>query len=244
MRSVTMWALLLMPTAGYAATGTVPTAPVLSAADAVCRPTFKVDSTSYDAGTAFRVAGPRPFVLTAQHLFGPDGGLAAVVPWQDMPARARMVRCTPIAGGQPLSGASALAVPGAHAMGSDDANGALDDVAIFRAPPADGTARGLALAVAPPKEGDPVWLIAAVQGSASSVHPAHVLTTERGALLFAYEDPKLDLDATSGAPVVDADGHVVGLNLGGGYDSDAGTVIGVADDLQVLVKAVASADQR
>lgn len=232
-------AMVAMPATARGATAEPPMAlAVTAAARAVCRPTLRVDANSYEAGTAFLLAGAQPLLLTAQHLFGPEGGLAMPVAWQDMPAHAQIVSCTPVGGTAPLSGGKAIAIAGAQAM---DPAGQVNDVAVFRASAgADGTA-GLTVAALPPKRGDRVWLIAEVQGSNSPLHPAHILGEQNGALLFAYDDPKLDLRATSGAPIVGTDGKVVGLNLGGGYDSEAKTVIGVADGLAVLTRAVAIA---
>lgn len=217
---------------------------VTTAAKSVCRPTFKVDAESYSAGTAFLVSSTQPLLLTAHHLFGPDGGLSKPVTWRDMPAHAQIVGCKPIGAGRPVSGETAIAIPGAHPMDPADQSGAINDVAVFRTSPESGATPSLALAVSPPKEGDQVFLIAEAQGSNSPVHSARVLGLQNGAMLFAYDDAKLELQATSGAPIVNMDGKVVGLNLGGGYDAEAKTVIGVADNLAVLTRAVAAASTR
>ncbi|RZL84115.1 MAG: serine protease [Sphingomonas sp.] len=222
-----------------AATQASTTQAVAIAAKSVCRPTFKVDTVSYQAGTAFLLRGARPLLLTAHHLFGPEGGLEKPVTWQDMPAHAQLLTCKPIGGGASVSGQTAVAVPDAHAMSPDDQSGAINDVAVFRSSSENSSAVYLALSTTPPKEGDTVWLIAEVRGSNSPLHAAHVVGFQNGALVFAYDDSKLDLQATSGAPIVNAKGEVVGLNLGGGYDAEAKTVIGVGDGLAVLTKAVA-----
>jgi hypothetical protein len=214
---------------------------VAMAAKAVCRPTLKVDADTYEAGTAFLVSGARPLLLTAQHLFGPDGGLYKPVTWQDMPAHAHVVSCKPIWTGTPVSGETAIAIPGAHGMSPDDQKGGLNDVAVFRTLPESSLATSLTLADSPAKVGDEVFLIARALGSDSFIHAARVTDVLNGALLFAYDDPKLQIRATSGAPIVNMRGKVVGLNLGGGYDDEAKTVIGIADDLGVLTKAVAAA---
>ncbi|TPG42385.1 serine protease [Sphingomonas koreensis] len=241
-RTIIVGAMITAGLPGRAATSDpAMTLAVATAEKAVCRPTLKVDAVSYEAGTAFLVAGSQSLLLTAQHLFGPDGGLATAVAWQDMPTHAHIASCRPIGAGASLSGETAIAIPSAHPMDAADQSGAIYDVAVFRTSPPGDASPGLTLAVSPPKEGDRVWLVAKAQGSTSLLHSAHVLGSKNGALLFAYDDPKLDLQATSGAPIVDTDGKVVGLNLGGDYDNGAKTVIGVADDLAVLTTAVATA---
>jgi len=244
-RIIVVATVISVYTPGRAAMIQVPMAlTVTTAANAVCRPTFKVDAKSYEAGTAFLLASARPLLLTAHHLFGPDGGLAKSLTWQDMPAHAHVVSCKPIGTGRPISGEVAVAIPGAHSMDPAEQSGTINDVAVFRASPDSSVVPSLTLAVSSPKEGDRVFLIAEVEGSDSPLHPAHVLGLQNGALLFAYDDPKLELQATSGAPIVNTDGKVVGLNLGGGYDAEAKTVIGVADDLAVLTRAVTAAGDR
>ena len=129
-------------------------------------------------------------------------------------------------------------------MGPDDQSGSINDVAVF--PLANRTAEAayLSLALSSPSIGSKVWLVAQTEDAGkepSNLHPATVVGFENGAMLFAYDDPKINLDATSGAPIVDLSGRVVGLNLGGGYDAEAKAVMGVADDLRVVTKAVKTA---
>lgn len=230
-------------TTSHAQSATSEPAAVIAAQGAVCRPEFTVDHKSYRAGTAFVVATERAVLLTAQHLFSPEGGLKDAVRWQDMPQRARSASCRQVAGnGQWLAG-PALAIDGAHPMSPDDDSGSVNDVAVF---PLNGklATSSLALAANAPAIGARVWLVAKMQDegeSASLLHPATVVGFQNGAMLFSYDDPNIDLKATSGAPIVDSSGRVVGLNLGGGYDPESKAVVGVADDLDVIRKALSKA---
>lgn len=235
---VSIWA------AAYAQTNAGDSAAVIATQAAVCRPQFRVDSKTYEAGTAFIVGSERPVLLTAQHLFGPDGGLKETIRWQDMPERARVVSCEQIEAQGEWAAGAAIAINGAHAMSPDDQSGSINDVAAFLLLNRKVGTSYLSLAASRPSTGSKVWLVAQVEGQsqgASNLHGATIIGFEDGAMLFAYDDPKINLDATSGAPIVDSSGKVVGLNLGGGYDAEAKTVVGVADDLQVLTKALETA---
>jgi hypothetical protein len=80
------------------------------------------------------------------------------------------------------------------------------------------------------KRGDAVWLVASVVSGAPGdqrLHPATVIGTEEGYLLYRFDNPKLSKQATSGAPVVNQSGVLVAVNLGG-YQSQ-GRMIGIGN---------------
>jgi hypothetical protein len=84
-----------------------------------------------------------------------------------------------------------------------------------------------------------VWLIARVAGGEPEtklLHAALVVTANAQVLEFQYQNPNLDLTATSGAPVVDQRGRVVGINVGAKKGS--GRLIGVAQPAAVLREVV------
>ena len=231
------------PSHAQSAIGT-PSSALVAAQSAVCRPQFTVDAKLHEAGTAFIIAGDRPVLVTAQHLFGPEGGLKEAIRWQEMPKRASSVSCKQIKAATRWSTGPAIAVEGAHPMTPEYQSGSVNDVAIFPLVGKVSAASSLTLAARAPSVGTKVWLVAQVEGAgqgAPLLHPATVLGRQNGAMLFSYDDPKIDLDATSGAPIVDASGKVVGVNLGGGFDPESKAVVGVADDLEVISKAVAAA---
>jgi hypothetical protein len=93
----------------------------------------------------------------------------------------------------------------------------------------------LKLAAAAPKVGDSVWLLAQVpEGAPPSqlLHHAVVRSSTDQALQYAFDNVGLNLQGTSGAPVVNAAGEVVGTNLGGG--TLPGKLIGVGNSLASL----------
>jgi hypothetical protein len=235
---------LVLSASSQAQTGSIPSSALVAAQSAVCRPQFTVDATSYEAGTAFIIGSQHPVLMSAQHLFGPEGGLKAAIPWQDMPKRASSVSCKQIRSAAQWSTGPAIAVEGAHPMSPDDQSGSVNDVAVFSFAGKNPTASPLSLAAKAPTVGTKVWLVAQIEGAgqgATLLHAATVIGAQNGAMLFSYDDPKIDLDATSGAPLVDATGKVVGLNLGGGFDPESKAVVGVADDLEVISKALVAA---
>jgi hypothetical protein len=204
----------------------------------ICRPEFNVDGARYRAGTAFLLqTEQRTLLVTAQHLFGPDGGAAADVPASEVPARVRMDVCVAFDGGARWRAETPLAIEGAR-PGFDE--NAMRDVAAF---PVAGRAERLPvlrLASQPPAVGEAVWLVAQTIGEPSSsalLHRGVVAALNDSALVFVYDAP-ISITATSGAPIVNARGEVVGVNYGGG--EDAGRYIGLATGLGSVRTALAS----
>jgi hypothetical protein len=91
-----------------------------------------------------------------------------------------------------------------------------DIVAIWsRDDPAFRPAR---LAAGVPAKGERVWLAASVSGGASPEERLHAATScgkdEFGNFIYEYDNRKLVLSGTSGAPVLNAAGEVVAINVG------------------------------
>jgi hypothetical protein len=205
--------------------------------NAICSPVYQADGKAFSAGTAFALDLPQPvprtLLVTALHVFGPAGGLDKEIPAAELARRVSLAGCQALGLDEIWYAGRALTVPGAHAM--DD--GPHRDVAAF---PLD-TARAaihpvhLRLAAAAPKVGDSVWLLAQVpEGAPPSqlLHHAVVRSSTDQALQYAFDNVGLNLQGTSGAPVVNAAGEVVGTNLGGG--TLPGKLIGVGNSLTSL----------
>ena len=128
-------------------------------------------------------------------------------------------------------------------MSPEDEKGIVDDVAVFPVSNDNTPKAYLSLARNAPAIGTKVWLVAPQPYGDDEARPmqsATIVAYQNGLVLFAYDDPKVAWQETSGAPIGDATGQVVGLNLGGYYDSDLKTVVGTADDVIVIAKAVSA----
>lgn len=213
----------------------------------VLEPRFTVDGKSVAAGKMFALkVGEKTLLLTAHHLLGPNGGLPAQLGPDEVVAKVASVGLTDASDGKTSCGRSvkALKVAGAAPMAGGDAS---TDLAVFVPAPVETKDRltttalaPLALAAAAPKVGDPVWLASRVQGREGMAWAAKVVEVQANALYLEYADKELDLTATSGAPILDAKGAVVGLNLGGGKMDD-GALIGAASPVGALKSRVETA---
>jgi len=189
--------------------------------DALYKPTFLVLDDSWTAGTAFliRIEGQSGlFLLTANHLFGPDAGLKEQMP--------------PDVIASEVKGVSALSMQDVHKAlwfpnfikiadaDSADNRAYSRDLAVYRAADIPGL-EVLALATEMPKKGDKVWLFARQRGDdAPGLLPATVAEVDADKLSYTFDNPDFKLPGTSGAPVLNAQGKVVGINLAGGVTAD------------------------
>jgi hypothetical protein len=229
---------LALTTVSSAAAQQAPGAP-LGVDRSACRPSFTVGGQTYQAGTAFLVeGGGRTYLVTAHHLFGQGGGLPADIAWQDLPTKIAGLRCQPFAGRRIWTTGAPLAIPGA-APGENEET--LNDIAAFPIqidPPMRGFV--LKLAAQPPKPRDTVWLLASLMGGAPASQMLHRATVAKvsanGGLIFLYDNPNLEIRATSGAAILNAEGQVVGVNFGGGPKN--GRVYGFATGLPALRAAI------
>ncbi|WP_372894565.1 hypothetical protein [Stieleria sp.] len=77
--------------------------------------------------------------------------------------------------------------------------------------------RPLQFATATPSVGDTVWMATAVYAGASPSRVAHEATVIRidgdGRMEYRFANSRLSLQATAGAPLLDDEGHVVGVHL-------------------------------
>jgi hypothetical protein len=188
------------------------------AAASICNPSFELAEGPNDAGTAFVLASPlgknKKLLMTAHHLFGPDGGVEPQISWQDLPDAVSGVTCQSaqapvwrVTGGRPF------AVKDAKSYAEE---GPKRDLAVFAV---ETAVAALPLAAADPKVGDVVWLVARARSGAvpkQLLHKARVVGVSSDQLIYAYENKALGLSGSSGAPVVNALGQVVAVNFGGG----------------------------
>jgi hypothetical protein len=201
----------------------------------VFRPVFRTSDGVVEAGTAFAVAWRgRHVLLSALHLLGPAGGLSRDVPAAAVPKVVAQVELDPCFEGteQPKQTfpAQAINIPSAQPLGNIS-SGAGDVIAFWM--PVSSAFPALPLADKTPPTGARVWLAASVESGApegAHLHPAQVIEVDQaGDLLYAFDESGLELRATSGAPLLDAQGRVVAIHLGGG--SPQGKLLGVGNPI-------------
>jgi len=196
------------------------------------RPTFETTDGEYSAGTAFPVTLPgrdTPVILTAIHLFGTSGGLQREIPSAQLGQFVQRVHLMNAFGDERVGTATRnILISDAAPMGKPSAAG---DIAAFEGDPGLNVT-ALSLASRVPASGYPVWLVADVRNRPGQrLHRAWVRSNLGGELEYAF-DEQLELQATSGAPVLDQNGDIVGIQLGG-YERGI-TTIGIANPVDVF----------
>jgi hypothetical protein len=219
-------------------TASSPSMPRIRAETAVYRPTFTTTEGEQASGTAFaaRLSSTSPVLLvTAHHLFGADGGFDREYAWNELPKLVSRVTATSIEKSPTVTAGPPIAIDGATKYSQTGMGG---DVAAFVvSAPADAPA--LAFATARPAEGAQVWLISKVEGSTELRHRAVVAQADDEVLAYVFDNASIQLRATSGAPVVDAAGDVVAINIAGG--SQDGKTIGFGNPAWSVSKRLRAA---
>lgn len=236
-------AILLMTSTGCGLFSPPPACPEVPDA-AVFQPVLELtDGRQFQAGKAFIVGtGSRSVVLTAHHLFGPDGGLDEQLEPKDLPNKvAYEGLLDAYTGKQLLVARRVLVVPGAKPMtgGWDVAafSAQPEDLAPLSDPPAQVHAMNLG---ADPSVGDYVCVASPSQADSDArTFLARVSEIDASFIWYKYLVP-FEMQATSGAPVLAMDGSVVGMNLGGRTSS--GTVTGMGNFASALADRIASID--
>ncbi len=218
----------------------------------VLRPQFHTTKGDFEAGTAFAlVLDDQLLMVTAFHLFGPPGGLPAQVPAADLPTYTTGVTVRDAWSGVVVGESSgpALLVVDAQPLGETAAR----DVAAFPMQKPDvieaiavagvsenKVLRPGTLAESSPAAGEPIYVAAPlVTGGRPGVLAGTVLEVNADWVFFEYAATELDLTATSGAPVLDAEGRVIGIALGAGLFE--GKLIGSASPVDALKERLATA---
>ena len=208
--------------------------------NALYQPTFLTARESWCAGTAFIVefpGAPAPLLVTCHHLFGPSGGLEKQLEPQDLPKVVRGVAAVSMQDDQGvLLARKCLVVADAKAMGSGEP---ATDLALFLI---EGQAqlKPLHFADTSPLVGDEVFMYARLsQQPNPSLYRATVIEVTPDAVTYHFADKKIELRGTSGAPVLNAKGEVIAMNLGGG--KQAGKLIGVGNPVESMRKRATDA---
>ncbi len=222
-------------------TSGAPPAVVKVAAASVCRPTFMKDGRPSPSGTGFILHAPaltsQYVLVSAHHLFGMATATTTGMPWQDVPRRVISATCRSFDGTRTWRTSAAVAIPTVRAFWHEQD---IKDIAIL--PVVAGPPTTLGLSSKPAAPGDIVYVLAQVEHPLPTdgyVHRARVVPSS-GFLGFFYDEPGFRTANISGAPVVSAEGKVVGVNVGAGHAAN-GALVGVADDLPTIEAALSAA---
>ncbi len=202
--------------AAYAAASPSPPAapdqPRAAAPPASYRPVFKTKRGTFDAGTAFVIAAPdRDYDLgiTCQHLLGPAGGLPFQLDTSDISQLVTKVTLREHGTKKGVTQQGSIL----SMRTTSAADPLLDLVVVHVFRPHE--AHGFRLAEHDAKVGDTVCLIGKVREGAPPEQRLHfgavAAISPEGLPAVVFDEPDVLYGGTSGAPVVNADGAVVGM---------------------------------
>lgn len=213
-----------------AVTGLHATAPVIPDGFVV-RPEFRCERGSFFGSYAFVVRSERngpPLVLTALHV------MDELIKTMGIDCSADNTSCTGqelprlVTGGTlydvfaanwmlaELGSARSMLIL-ADARVGDEEPYSQRDIAAFRADPSARVSPGR-LATGPPDVGQPLWLAVNPGREATSrTFEAVVVELTEATLVFRFAAPTGLPPYSSGAPLLNRDGEVVGINIGGGF---------------------------
>jgi len=204
----------------------------------VLRPEIELTNTQFSAGTAFVLSvfdDANPVIVTALHIFGPNGGLEKDIPTEELKNLIKQIKLTDAFSDYHCGIVTeVLEIKDAKPLTKND-------IAAFRiSRNCDVTA--LKMCKNEPKVGDSLWLVASVYDGAPKsrrIHKARVVEVENSLIYFEYENNELSLQATSGAPIVNKNNEVVGINLS--VQSNENRLIGIASSSKAFGKLLKDA---
>jgi Trypsin-like peptidase domain len=203
----------------YSACGTVNSTPLVPVGDDEVRQLFRVQwtGTSGFSGHAFLLDRGKatPLALTAFHVAGPHQTMPLVNPMSSSPTG---LLVSPMDSKIAVRLGERVRIIGARTISGSDSQ---HDLAAFKVLDWDSS-RALHLASTPPAVGDTVWVLAVHAGDGRSTqhplggprrHRARVDVSNDSAFVYSYL-ASANTNFTSGAAVLNRDGHVVGVNVG------------------------------
>ncbi len=200
---------------------------------------------SFSGGTAFvcRLNDPgETVILTAHHLFGPACGWEVEFRWDELRDEFEAMTALSMNNFRKwVTSTELVEIPGAEGWNGD---GYHRDIAAWRFPEGSELP-ALPLATELPQKGESVFLFARERGKEKlELFEAVVEIATDTEFTYRYKrTEKVNFGGTSGAPILDSEGRVVGINLGG-YDEEGALTLGVGNPLPSIVKMLTPALKR
>ncbi|WP_371375277.1 hypothetical protein [Sporomusa aerivorans] len=183
--------------------------------NSIFRQTIQLTNQEFSGGTAWAMGlegKDTTIIVTALHIFGPACGLSSQIPSENLQSSIKSVNLIDVFTGKPYGKVTqVLNIPDAKPNPLVS-----KDIAAYIA---DKRLKVTKLYVSDqlPVTGETVWLAASVIAGAPQwvkLHKATVLSAADSVIAIQYDNPNLNLIGTSGAPILNKDGKVVGVNIG------------------------------
>ncbi|QDU60937.1 hypothetical protein Pan216_17900 [Planctomycetes bacterium Pan216] len=174
----------------------------------------------------------RPIMLTALHAFGPVNGMPSQLTPSELSSEVTRLFTEDRYSLDELGDVDVEFIPIMNAAPVDK-NSEAGDIAAFWLPKSH-MKHAAPLAKEAPKEGDRVWFAAPVWGDDSfdnDLEPAICLGgDDRGNLVYEFDNSELTLTETSGLPVINQKGEIVGVQVAGWKNGNR--LVGVANSVK------------
>jgi len=170
-------------------------------------------------GTAFAIRTPKAdqtYLLTAHHLLGPKTGLSQVIKPQTADQWVNRIIVSEAFGASDSPFDAGMPI---NALSDDATEDAGDErtILLLAAGPVGSRLKPFSFSDAKVAVGDEVFLVTAVftgESPSKRTHRAIVKAVhDDGTFECMFDNEKLGLDGADGAPLIDAEGRVIGMNL-------------------------------